>query len=76
MKPPVLPLDKRAGLRVAEVAEVLGVRPSTVRDWIARGELPAARLGSLYFISPSALERMLTPPAGWPPPGVPYGGYR
>lgn len=65
---PVLPFDNRLGLRVHEVAEALGVRPATIRDWIAAGELPAARLGGVWLISPDALrERMTGLPAGWAP---------
>jgi len=32
-------------LKVTEVAELLRVRPDTVRGWIARGQLPALRVG-------------------------------
>lgn len=33
-------------LTVTEVAELIGVKPKTVRRWIAQGELPVVRLNA------------------------------
>jgi excisionase family DNA binding protein len=38
-------MHERDYLSIAEVADQLGVHPNTIRNKIAAGELPAARLG-------------------------------
>jgi excisionase family DNA binding protein len=39
-------LSTRLALRIAEVARLIGVSPSTVRTMISRGELPGRRVGA------------------------------
>jgi excisionase family DNA binding protein len=63
---PALPFDNRLGLRVHEMAQAFNVTDATVRDWIARGEVPARRLGGVWFINPDVARTLLAPPAGWP----------
>ena len=46
-------------LRLADVAERLGVRPPTVRSWIARGQLSAIKLGRTIRIRRCDLGEML-----------------
>ena len=49
-------------LTVAQVAELLGVKPATVRRWLAEGLLEGVRLPgtrSGWRISQSAVERFL-----------------
>ena len=36
---------------------IIGV--STARDWVARGKLPARRIGRRLFIDPADLDRLL-----------------
>lgn len=43
-------LDGRWFVSVAEVAEVLGVDPRTVRRAIEAGEVPAVRVGQRYRV--------------------------
>jgi len=43
-------------LSVAQVAERLGVNRATAYGLIARGELPAARVGTVLRILPTDLE--------------------
>ncbi len=52
-----LPSPRAAGewLSTEEAAEVVGVRPKTVRAWVAEG-LPAQRRGRRLVISRKALE--------------------
>ena len=45
--------------RVTEVAKLFGVRPRTIRQWIQRGELPAAMIAGEWRISVPHLEAML-----------------
>lgn len=47
-------------LDVPTVARVLSVRAATVRAWIARGDLPAVRLGRTYRVRESTLSRWIT----------------
>jgi len=47
-------------LKVSEVAKRLRVAESTVRGWIARGDVRAVRLpGGVYRIPEEELERLL-----------------
>ena len=41
---------------VKQAAKVMGCHEATIRRMIARGELPAARVGSRWRIRPSDLE--------------------
>ncbi len=67
-------------LTVAQVASRLGIAPRTVRRAVARGEIPALRIGAAIRIHPSAIA----PPAvaSQPPPPWRWGeiklpkGYR
>ena len=51
--------QKRATLTVAEVASLLGVHRLTVYGAIARGELPAIRLGRRVLIPKDLIDRLL-----------------
>jgi len=45
------PILERGKLyKLTEVAALLGVDVSTVRRWVRCGEVPAKRIGRLYFI--------------------------
>lgn len=57
-------------LSTQEVAEILGVRVETVRNYVKRGKLPAVKLGRDYKIAQRDLEEFLTPEARRG--GVPY----
>ena len=46
-------------LSTEQVAEVLAVKPKTVRRWIASGELPAVKLHRQWRIRAHELERLL-----------------
>jgi excisionase family DNA binding protein len=46
-------------MTVFEVAELLRVNPQTVRNWIDKGSLPAARVGRRVRIRRSDLDRIL-----------------
>lgn len=46
-------------LTVAEVAAFMRVAERTVREWIARNELPATRIGRAYRIKRSDIEALL-----------------
>src|SRR5215213_4866831 len=48
-------------LTTSEVAQLLRVRPRTVRRWVSAGTLPAVRLGAAYRIPADELEARLTP---------------
>jgi excisionase family DNA binding protein len=51
-------MEKRV-LDVFETAEQLGVHPLTVRRAIARGELPAVRVGRKVLVPVRALDEFL-----------------
>lgn len=67
----------RAALRIREVADLLGVRPATVRRLVRSGQLPALRLGRILVVPTHALRARLgelepavsTPPLS--PPATP-----
>lgn len=44
-------------LTVAQAADILGVKPGTVRTLIARGLLPAKRFGPVWAIELAEAER-------------------
>lgn len=46
-------------LSTDEVAEVLAVKPKTVRRWIADGELPAVKLHRQWRVRVDELERLI-----------------
>lgn len=46
-------------LSTEEVAQMLAVKPKTVRRWITSGELPAAKLHRQWRIRADALEGLL-----------------
>lgn len=52
-----LPLPTNATyLSVRQIADLFGVCPKTVRRWIARGDLPATRLGRDWRVARSDLK--------------------
>jgi excisionase family DNA binding protein len=53
------PFKNRMGLRVDEVALMLGVSPETVADWCRKGELPAAKIGRTWFIPPEIMRQKM-----------------
>jgi excisionase family DNA binding protein len=60
----------RAALRIREVADLLGVRPATVRRLVRSGQLPALRLGRILVVPTHALRSRLgelEPAASTPP---------
>lgn len=48
--------DRLAPLTVAEVAEVMDRSTSTVRGWLASGELEGFRVGREWRVRPEAIE--------------------
>lgn len=56
---PRRPADGVQGLDVREAAYLLGCHPHSVRNAIARGDLPHARLGRRVIVPRSAVERLL-----------------
>jgi excisionase family DNA binding protein len=56
---------------IAEVAEMFGRKPRTVRAWIADGLLPHLKIGRSVFVPADALAKMVanaaTKAAGKPP---------
>lgn len=53
-------------ISVAQAAQILAVHPATIRRMIARGELPAKRVGRVWRVNPRDLE-----PDARPMPGTP-----
>ena len=45
-------------MTVKETAEILRVKPQTVRFWIKRGKLPANKIGKHYLISMYNIGKM------------------
>jgi excisionase family DNA binding protein len=54
-----VPSAPRRAYRIAEVAESLGVDPSTVSRWAADGRLTSVRIGGVVLIRPEHLEQFL-----------------
>lgn len=50
---------RRRLLSTEEVAEVLAVKPKTIRRWILAGELPAIKLHRQWRIHTDELDRLL-----------------
>jgi len=46
-------------LEIGEVAEVLGKSPQTIRNWIARREIPFVRVGNRNMVLKASLEAWL-----------------
>ena len=46
-------------LRIDEAASLLGVNRRTVYRWVWKGQLPASKIGGLYFIHRQELEKRL-----------------
>ena len=42
-----------------EIAERLGVRPKTVRDWLRSGDLVGIKVGKSWRIHPTDLDRLV-----------------
>jgi excisionase family DNA binding protein len=55
-----LAMTEKKLMSVEQVAEYLQVHKQTVRRWIHRGELPAARAGRQFRIYPEDVERFTT----------------
>lgn len=55
---PPVPTDHEF-LTVGDVAERLRVHPQTVRAWIARGDLPAIKIGRTVRITQRDFQQML-----------------
>ena len=53
------PLERSDILTKEQVADLLGLRPSTVDDLRRRGELPTIRLGRHYRFLRSDIERFV-----------------
>lgn len=43
-------------MTVSQAAKMLNVNPSTVRRWVQRGQVPAQKWGSVYYINPDDLN--------------------
>lgn len=54
----------RAAYRVAEVAGMLGVSESTVRRWIADGDLPYVSRGHIILVPSQSVTALLGLPDG------------
>jgi len=57
------PFKNRMGLRVDEVALMLGVSPETVADWLRTNQLPRTKIGRTWFVEVDALRQRLMTPA-------------
>lgn len=55
------PKDNPEYLKINEAARFLGVNPRTVYRRVWSGDIPAAKVGGLYFIKRSDLEALLGP---------------
>lgn len=55
-----------AYLTVAQTATALGLSRPTIYAMIKRGQLLASRVGGQWFVSPSAVNALLTPPPDAP----------
>jgi excisionase family DNA binding protein len=50
---------RRKTLSISEVADVLGLHRMSVRSAIARGEIPALRIGNRWLIPRAAIDHLL-----------------
>jgi excisionase family DNA binding protein len=57
-------------LTLPEIAQTLGMNPSTVRLWVREGRLPAEKVGRKWMVRRADLEQML---ADQPHVGHPRG---
>lgn len=48
-------------MSVREAADILKVKPRTIRDWIKHGRLPASRVGRFYLIAAKEIGSMINP---------------
>jgi excisionase family DNA binding protein len=55
-------------LTLPEIAQTLGMNPSTVRLWVREGRLPAEKVGRKWMVRRADLEQMLAeqPQVGHP----------
>ena len=55
-------------LTLPEIAQTLGMNPSTVRLWVREGRLPAEKVGRRWMVRRTDLEQMLAeqPQVGHP----------
>lgn len=57
-----MPTTSGKALTIEQVAERLSVTKNTVRQWIARGELPAYRVGPRFIrVNEADLDAMIRP---------------
>jgi excisionase family DNA binding protein len=57
---PTRPAAVRRTLRLAEVAEQLGVNPRTIGRWAADGTLPTVRIGGVVLVRIEDLDSLLS----------------
>lgn len=55
-------VEEPMALTVEEAARLLGISRTLAYESVARGELPAVRLGRRIVVPRRALERLLAPP--------------
>jgi excisionase family DNA binding protein len=60
-------------MTVAAAAQRLGLHEASVRRMIARGELPAVRVGRLLRVSPAAIDALVALAEGRPNMAAPGG---
>ena len=48
-------------MSVSEAADILKVKPRTIRDWIKHGRLPAFRVGRFYIIAAKEVSSIINP---------------
>jgi excisionase family DNA binding protein len=53
-------LSERGIYTIEEAAQILKVSQSTIRRWINTGKLTSSKIGRLYRISGSDVQRLLT----------------
>src|SRR5262249_54016026 len=57
---PVAGANPTEYLTADRAAEIAGVQPATIRDWVARAKLPGHRAGRLLRVRLDELQRFLT----------------
>ena len=57
----MIKLENTTAYTVQEVAEILHKTPTTVREYIKRGDLKAKRVGRPWYITEKALEEFISP---------------